>query len=324
MAQETLTKIVEFKEWKGIDNVAPDDMRLDVGYVRVANNVDIDNSAMMHRRKGVSQRVLYGRWHSGWTNGTNYFAVVDGDLVEVNLNWSTTIILAEVGYSRMNFVQVGKRTFFTNSDIIGVIEDGTVYPFPEINQEFKEKMIGGDLIEYYNARLYVAQDKEIYFSDAVNPMVMDSRKNFILTGGPITMLKAVEDGIYVSASGKTFFMHGDDPSTFKYKALLDVPAIQFSAISFEKEVITYAKRGTFAGKTVIFSTTDGIFMGHKSGALEDLTGKHYGVLDIDSGCSFIRWDKVRQQYIFIGEPYPEISFNLILPGILASFEGTTT
>ena len=322
--QELLTPIFEYKTWKGIDNVTPDRMRLDAGYMRVADNVDIDNASMIHRRKGASRNMIDGDWHSGWSNGLQFFGVFNGDLVEVNSDWTTTIVLAEVGESRMNFVQVGRRIFFSNSSIIGVIEDGEVYPFPDVDQTFKEKMVGGELIEYYNARLYASQVKEIFYSDAANPMIMDMRKNFILTGGPITMLKAVEDGIYVSAQGKTFFMHGDDPSTFKYKPICDLPAIVGSPIVFEKEVVTYAKRGTLAGKTVIFSTTDGIFMGYKGGAVEDLTSKHYGVLDVDSGCAFIRWDKLYQQYIFVGERFPEIKFDLILHGILASFRGTTS
>ena len=322
--QERLTPIVEFEVWRGIDNVVPDDMRLPLGFVRVADNVDIDNSAMVHMRKGVLRRLSSGSWHSAWTNDTQCFAVLNGDLVEVNTDWTTTMVLEDVGNSKMNFVQVGKRIFFTNVSIIGVIEEGMVYPFPPTTQTFKEKMLGGELIEYYDERLYVAQDKEIYYSDAVNPMIMDSRKNFILTGGPITMLNAVEDGIYVSAAGKTFFMHGPDPFDFKYKPILDVAAIRGSPRSFDKDIITYAKQGTFAGKCVIFSTTDGIFMGHKGGVIEDMTGKHYAVLGIEDGCSFVRWDSQRQQYIFLGE-YPAgigvASFEVKLPGISVSLDG---
>ncbi len=322
--QERLTPIAEFKEWKGIDNVTPDDVRLASGFVRVADNVDVDNSAMMHRRNGVLRQLLSGSWHSGWTNGLNLFAVVDGDLVEVNTDWTTTEVLADVGSSKMNFVQVGDRIFFSNSSFTGVIDKGIIYPFPEVSQTFKEKMVGGDLLEYFDARLYAAQDEKIYYSDAANPMVMDSRKNFIMVGGPIPMMHAVEDGIYTSAGGKTFFMHGADPFEFRYKPILDLPAIKGSPIVFEKEVITYKKRGMLAGKSVIFSTTDGVYIGYKGGEVEDITSKHYGVSGVTTGCSFVRWNTQHQQYIFLGE-YPAgiggASFEVRIPGISVSLSG---
>ncbi len=319
--QERLTPIAEFKEWKGIDNVTPDDMRLALGFVRVADNVDIDNSAMMHRRNGVLRQLLSGSWHSGWTNGSNCFAVVDGDLIEVNTDWTTTEVLADVGSSKMNFVQVGDRVFFSNSSFTGVIDKGTIYPFPEVSQTFKEKMVGGDLLEYFDSRLYSSQDDKIYYSDAANPMVMDSRKNFIMVGGPITMMHAVEDGIYTSAGNKTFFMHGADPFEFKYKPILDVPAINGSPVTSEKELVKYKGREIFVGKAVIFSTIDGVYIGYKGGEVEDITGSHYEVTGIENGCSFITES---QQYIFLGE-YPAgigaTSFEVRIPGISVSLSG---
>ena len=103
--QQTLTPLVEYKEWRGIDNLTTDPMRLLPGYVRVANNVDIDDERMAHRRDGVLRSILSGSWKSLWSKGDLCFGVKAGVLTKINVDWTETTILSAVGTTTMTTVE---------------------------------------------------------------------------------------------------------------------------------------------------------------------------------------------------------------------------
>jgi hypothetical protein len=195
----------------------------------------------------------------------------------------------------------------------GYIEDGVAHGFPAVDNtktanSFKASMVGGNLIEYFNSRLYAAQDEVIYHSDAGNPMVMDTRKNFFTLGGGVSMMLAVKDGLYISHGSKVVWLGyqgeaklgGFDLAIpdFNYKLLLDVPAIKGSAVAIEGMDVVH--KGFF-GRCVVFSTSTGIFIGLPGGYLQDCTSDFYAIDDIEEGSSFVNWDN--GQYIFLGQ-YP--------------------
>jgi len=309
MGQERLIPLVDYSIWKGIDNLTTDDMRLKPGFVRVANNIDFDDEDMPHRRVGISRLATSGSWHSIWSDGDQLcFGVLNGNLVKVNTNYTTTTLLVLVGLSKMNFVKIDERVFFSNNVNTGYIKDSTYYAFPEADRTMRQKMVGGSLIEYYNGRLYAVQGNNIYFSVAYSPMEMEEKRNFITLDGPITMMHSVEDGIYISAGNTVAFHHGSDLFEMKYKELLSVPATKGSPIIVERlKHQTGSLKGEARGKCVIFSTSIGIFMGEKGGTLKDLTGDYYGISNVEDGSAIIRWDDNYRQYVFMAQAPAELS-----------------
>lgn len=314
LIQNTLTPLIEIKYIKGIDNVTTDDLRLAPGYVRVANNVDIDTEMMVRRRKGILQTLLSGRAHSGWSDEDRLcFVVLDDDLIQINPDWTTTTILPNVGSTKISFVKVGDRVFFSNRTVVGYIKDSVAHGFPTNVRPLREVMVGGELLEYFDSRLYAAQDGMILRSVAGNPFEMDLKRDFIMLGGPITMMLGVNgpggpSGMYVSGGGKCAFLSSLDPSLgdATYKKLLDVPAIPGSAAKLSKIDIGRTTPQV-AGESVVFSTKIGIYMGFPGGYVKDLTSKHYAVKDIQEGSSIVRWENGYRQYIFMGQAPAEIA-----------------
>ncbi len=303
ITQQTLTPLVEYKVFRGMDNLTLDSMRLVPGYVRIANNVDIDNEAMLHRRDGILESIFSGSWHSLWSKDDLCFGIKGGVLTKINLDWTETTVLSGVSTSRMNYVPVDDRTFISNGpNLIGYIKDRIYSSFPEPDRELRQKMVGGELIEYYNTRLYTVRDKDAYFSIAGLPMEMDEEKNHISFEGTMTMFHAVDDGIYVSQGNTISFLHGPDLPNMKYRDLLDVPAIKGSPV-----VVKKIDAGGGQVKCVIFSTKIGIFKGFPGGVLKNVTDNHYGVLDIEQGNAAIRTIGGLDQYIFMAQPPAESS-----------------
>jgi hypothetical protein len=298
--QERLIPLVEYRVFHGLDNQTRDDMRLKPGYLRVATNVDIDEEDMAHRREGILRQIAAGSWSSLWTDGGSIcLGVKNGSLTQINLDWSTTTLLS-VGTSPMAYVKIDDRVFYSNGpSLVGYIKDGATHAFPEPDRSLRQKMVGGSLLEYYNGRLYAAQGNVIYCSVAYSPMEMDLKRNFMYLGGPITMMNAVKDGLYISAGSHVSFHHGSDLFEMKYVELLDVPAHRGSAQVVERLKHTAGSlKDQERGKCVIFSTPIGIFMGEEGGVLRDLTGDHYAVEEAEEGASTIRWYGNYRQFLY--------------------------
>src|SRR4030042_5015247 len=90
-------------------------------------------------------------------------------------------------------------------------------------------MIPENMIEYFNEKVYVARDNEIWFSDPMALMRTDKRRNFKQLPSRVTLLSAVEDGIYVSDLERTYFMGGGDPGEAALIDKADYPAIPYTA-----------------------------------------------------------------------------------------------
>ncbi len=310
LIQNTLQPLYEMKKIKGIDNLTTDDLRLDTGFVRVAENIDIDNEMMARRRKGILRQIVNGNGHSGWSDEDRLcFLVLNDDLVRLNTDWTTTILLSKVGPSRMNFTKLGERIFFSNLLVNGYIENGVAHAFPAEVRTGRQRMVGGELIEFIGTRLYSAQDGFIFRSVAGNPFEMDLERDHIYIGGPVTMMIGVNgpgraDGLYVSGGGKCAFLSNLEPSLegATHKPLLDVPALPGSAVAIEKLDMGNGLMGRgLVGRGCIWSTVIGIFMGFAGGYVKDLTSEHYGVLDIERGVASIKYHMGYRQYVFMGQ-----------------------
>lgn len=331
LIQNTLQPLYEIKKIKGVDNLCTDDLRLDPGFVRIANNVDIDSEMMARRRKGVLRVLLNGNAHSGWSDEDKLcFVVLNNNLVQINTDWTTTTLLVAVGPTKMNFVKVGDRVFFSNRLVVGYIQNSVAHGFPSTVRTDRQIMVGGELIEYHDACLYAAQDQFIFRSIAGDPFEMDLEKNSINVGGPTTMMIGVngpggETGLYVSSGGKCIYLSNLMPDLYeaKWKYLLDVPALLGSAVPIERMDMG---RG-LVGRCVIWSTIIGIFMGFPGGYVKDLTSEHYAVMDIEEGASLVKWHAGYRQYIFMGQAPAEVAgatIQVISPSINVSLHGTNT
>ena len=309
--QDRLKELLAVKKFQGVDNLTESDTKLAPGFFRTANNFYIDSEGMLHMREGIQAELISGSWHSIWSDNDHSYGVCDGDLVEIDtVNWVASVLVNGVGNSRMYFITVGLQTFFSNGIVIGYIDSGVAFGFPDVTQEFKAKMVGGKHLEFFNGRLFAVQDRTIFFSDPNAPMVMDMRSNAIPFNASITMLKSVADGMYVSVGEKVVWIGGADPwekTVNKVRTVLEHPAVEGSAVTFYGDTFPTRKGPMSEGRTVCFSTPKGIFMGLTGGQLLDCTGDHYGVINADEATALTRHIMGYHQYICMSQFRNEIT-----------------
>ena len=296
-----LVPFLEIESFLGVNNTT-DPAKIPVtrrgAFLVTGENVDIDDEKMLHRRKGFNQ-VIPGDIHSLWSNGEICFFVQGPELKRLWPDYTATTLLDggnQVNGSKMQFAEGGGKIFFCNNSIIGYIEDGEPHPFPEPNMTFKKRMVGGHLLEFFNSRLYAAQDDKIFYSDAVAPMRMDTRKNFILFDGRLTMMKAVADGMYVSAAESVLFLKGLDGPEFTSFKVSDSPAYAGSAIKVEGEDIGPGLLGT----VVMWLSDEGPFMGLPGGQVKNLN-PNYAPENMGESAAIYRDDTGFGQYLCVSQ-----------------------
>lgn len=262
------------------------------------DNVDIDDNGKPHRRDGYESAIYSGSSiRSLWANDKICLFADGTNLKYLNSYNIPSNLISGIGLTdTFSFVEHGNLIFFSSASIIGYINADTAisYPFPDPGQTFKIKMVGGQILEFYNSRLYSANDCTLFFSDATIPTRMDTRKNAIAFPNRITMVKAVDDGIYVSDSKNVYFEAGRDPiSEFAEREVTDIPAIEGMSVTAEV-------KGKVTKKTVYWMTEKGIYAGYNSGEVIPQQKGLYNIEGLESGTAIIK-DGTYQQLLMIGK-----------------------
>lgn len=122
MASQAPAKPLRLSPWpKGV-NQRLAQISLPAGTLREAVNVTLDAHGTPRRRAGYTKR-LAGVAHSLWANNQYILAVLDGDLVRVELNtWSTSIIRTGVGTTPLSYAQVSNLLYYTSAEVCGRID----------------------------------------------------------------------------------------------------------------------------------------------------------------------------------------------------------
>ena len=290
-------------EYKNIVGVSKkrDPTRIPAGYVPYVMNVDSDNDKKLHRRRGTTL-LDDESTHSMWSNADITLCVQAGDLKEATLNFNTmtftyNTLLSNVGDTEMIFQDVGDMVFFSNVAKFGYIRDHVAHGIPEVDQEFKKRMVAGHLMEYWDSRLWVFQEGLLLYSDATEPWVRDTRHNFVSFNGRGRMLRSVKDGLYVSDTKRCGFLQGGagDPPKFNYTEVCDFPAIEGMAISIVHQTSGTALIGGRTEKIVLWATQDGCYMGLPGGQVNRVTADHFWIDGAARGRAMVLYRILKNQ-----------------------------
>ena len=289
----------EIRGFKGKNNV-PDPARVlpsdGVSFLSECRDTDVTDDMMPHRRTGFSSPSFPGILvHSLWSNGEVCLFIQGSDLKRLNLDYTAQTIFPGAGPSRMVYVDVNGKIYLTNGATIGYFREGAFNDFPDPQQSYKSPMVPGHLIEYFNGRLYVGRDNEIWFSDPMALMRTDRRRNFKQLPSRVTLLSAVDDGVYVSDQERTYFMAGGDPGEAALMNKADYPAIPYTAQKIEAERI--GELG-LSGPAILWASRMGICLGASGGQFRNLTEDYYRIQgDLSSGSSLLRKRGDSHQYL---------------------------
>lgn len=114
-------------KFKGLNNVS-DPLRLGMGWLSQADNVDITDSGAIRRRDGYSLALACAPSGAFSTFDFKRMYVVDaGDLKRVNEDMTTTTLRSEIGPAPMYWAEVNEQVYFSNG-----VDKGIILPSDEV------------------------------------------------------------------------------------------------------------------------------------------------------------------------------------------------
>lgn len=273
------TQEIAFQNFKGINNVA-DANNLSVEEFTEAENMDIDNEGKTKRRTGYTRKYApSGKIHSMWSNDRICLFVEGSTLKRLNADYTASTIRDGVSSLPMSYVDVNENVYYSNASVNGFVDSlGNDNQYIDPLENYKEKTKTGQHIEYYNGRIFIAKNHTIWYTDAYNYRVIDMRTNAIKMKDEVTMLKAVDDGIYVSIGdvndrSSAIFLEGNTPSEMTSKEVADYGAIEGTAVKSKSSFIGDGAEG----KKVLWTSRKGICLGENGGRFTNLTATRYEV-----------------------------------------------
>jgi hypothetical protein len=291
-------------KFEGI-NTINDEVDLPIGMLKMGRNVDITRIGNVKRRRGSTQ-IIAGEIQSLWSNGVVCLSVLNGDLIFFNSDWSYNILMSGMGSSPVSYDYVNDIVYFTNGSVIGFVQDGvaSVFGSPPQYPLFKRTTPPGQLLAYFNARLYVASGNVLWITDPLNFGIVDARRGFKQLPTDIIMMLPVNNGIYISDKENTYFMLGLRPEEFQLIHLLPYPAVAGTGLAIDAaslvkipDKLTFNLTKEGQGIAAIWLSTHGIITGDLNGQILNRTEMKYAMPNCTSGTALLRKNNESKQYI---------------------------
>lgn len=236
-------------------------------------NVDIDRTGRISRRKGC-KLVLQKSAHSLFPC-RNYCLFVSSDalcVLEPDYSWAA-IRNITIG-ARMSYVQVGNSIYYANGYEKGIVKDKLSYSWfaasyvgPTTTKVFSSPPIG-HLLELFNGVMLVAEDDILWYSEPFAYSWFDLTRNYIQFSDRLTMVKVVQEGIFVSTENETRFYKGTNVKELQEVKLTNYPAIEGTAATVD---IAEIGDGSRSGLGVMWASTKGICFGGPDGSFKNFT-----------------------------------------------------
>lgn len=295
---------LEFGEFAGINNVA-NALDLTPNELASAKNIDLDNRGMANQRGGFVKKVTNVP-HSLWSNEKVCYYVEAGVLKQLATDYTSTTVRTNVSDYHMDFVEINEIVYYTNINVNGFITaDGVDNAFADPGIDGKFVPEPAQLIEYFNSRLYFAKNQTIWYSDAAAFRRIDKKRNFIQLSNSITMLRAVDDGIWASIgdidTGEIMFYSGAGPDKFRRVPVVDARGMRYGVIEGAVQKVSDVKAVFpdlgIQGSAIIFPTRHGICVGGNGGFFVNLTLEKYKLTDNRFGAGLLRFENNKYHYI---------------------------
>lgn len=241
--------------------------------LQVAINISIDQSRRINRRSGV-KRFLTGSYHSLFCDGGDCFVIRGEALYQVNSDLSETGIRSGLTEGqKMDFEQVGDRTYYCNGHERGFVYNGVSYAWNlgtytgvETNRQFEAPPIGIHLA-VFKSRMFIAEDKILWWSEPFNFDLYNKAESFIQFHENIIMIQPVDAGIFISTTKKIYFIGGSFPGEIEQSEVAQYPAIEWSN-TIEK--VDASDIGLEGGLSALWASKEGAIIGFPVGQILNL------------------------------------------------------
>jgi hypothetical protein len=153
-------------------------------------------------------------------------------------------------------------------------------------------------LTYFNGRIYMAVGENILATAPYAYEMVDMLDFISVDGTPITMLRAVENGIFVGTQKGITFLGGKDLKDFTSTLVRESPVVKGSAVYADGMKVT-GKKELSGLNVVLFTTDDSIMAGLPDGDLFNFTHDKYRFSGGSHAAAAFIDTNVKHQYLVV-------------------------
>lgn len=316
---QQLPESIVIQQFAGIKNTVSEE-RLLPGELARALNIDIDDMGQVRRRRGHT-RVADGSYHSMKQIGARTFVVKDGELGLLNPSYAFYPI-APASPNEVGYTSVGDTVFYSSADVSGKIlsdgsrvdwgqrEDGTAMWSSPVKRPtdtlgaIKGKLLGSppqaSLLAAWNGRIYMAHDNVLWATELYQFDYVDKTRNYLQFEKNITVLEAVDDGLYVGTEDGLNFLSGTFGKGMVRKSIMAAQVIRGSSVLVPgDDTKAVMDRGGAAGDAIMMMTDQGIVTCLSGGTVINATKGKVVFPAADSAAALHREDSGVSSYLAV-------------------------
>lgn len=293
-----------------------------------ATNVDLDDDGQLSRRRGY-KRVIEGNAHSPFTTtGGIVLLVIDGVLGILHPDYSFEGLQSGIatdpstGVLPIQYTQIGHKIYFTSAQDQGIIDmdllavtpwgtPGDIWLSPVVNPTATLPPIAGrrlgpppnaTCMDYYRGRIWLAHNKIVWCTELFVYDLIDVDRNFYHFEDQVTMIQAVDDGLWIGTTAGLFFMSGTHaPDGLKRSLIMNSGVIPGSVVNIPSELgnppQTPPNSDTQMQIAVAFMTTTGFCVASDGGQAYNLTESKFFFPGAHAAAAMYRRQDGMNQYV---------------------------
>lgn len=243
------------------------------------------------------------------------FTYVKSDGRESGVSISSTITLGSAGsgisvyipthtdsdvvYARIYCsTQNGERLYFSKIGLLGASttissQTNLITPLKTFGLDAPPL---GHIIKYYRARMFIAQDNILWYSEPYQYEYFNLQSNYFEFPERIRAVMPVEDGIWIG-SDRLYYLSGEDALTFKRSTKENVKVVEGTAHKVSGSYVHLDN--TPIGYKWLVTTDLGIFILFNQGLVINMTSDYLAVTQADSGSALFMEENGINRYLSV-------------------------
>lgn len=164
-----------------------------------------------------------------------------------------------------------------------------------LKTQFLSPPPAGQILEYYNGRILIGSFDAVWYTEPFKYELCDLSNGYIQLDSDVTLVGAVDDGIYFGTNNEISFAHGDQPKSLKWEEKANYGAI-FGTM--QKLLRPDVGNNEAMQTLIVFASVRGICIGGKGGEMINKSRDTYLYEPAYSGAGFVRKARGTDQYLF--------------------------
>jgi len=275
------------------------DFKNGIAQLQVAADVDINDKGRIHLTQGGFTVLEAETFYSLWRDERDTYVCKGSNLYLVNADLSTTLLYTGLNGDWVYFCQVQDEVLFSDGLAHKTIKAQEVIPWPYTDRR-SSKSLKHMLqvppainLTFYLGRVFFTIGDTLFWTELNLLGLYSPAHNHITFEDDITVVAAVEQGLFISTDEKTWFMRGSDPHTFKQSKAPVGPAIHRRSVALQRRD-GFQLGLNQPGDCIFFTTNYGAAIGTSYGEIVILNQNTVMYPQVKNGACVVHNNQLRQ------------------------------